>query len=69
MWIRVRPFHVVRNDMSYEDVDEIKKKLHDAYMTACDIAGGNTIFFLPIQVVAFESGDKKFSVMVELKEE
>lgn len=50
--------------VSYEDVDEIKKKLYDAYMTACCMAGGN-ITFRKAQSVAFISGNIKYSVVIE----
>ena len=50
--------------MSYEDVDEIKEKLHNAYMRVCEIDGEHTTF-KPVRVVAFESGNKKYSVRVD----
>jgi hypothetical protein len=50
--------------MSYEDVDEIKEKLHDAYMTACCMAGGN-VTLKKAQSVAFVSGNIKISVIIE----
>jgi hypothetical protein len=50
--------------MSYEDVDEIKEKLHGAYMAACCEAG-KTISFEKTQSVAFISGKRKISVTIE----
>lgn len=50
--------------MSYEDVDEFKEKLHKAYMAACCEAGEN-ISFKRAQSVAFVSGNRKISVMIE----
>lgn len=50
--------------MSYEDVDEIKEKLHDAYMAVCCEAGED-ILFKKAQSVAFVSGNRKISVMIE----
>lgn len=50
--------------MSYEDVDEIKEKLHKAYMGACCEAGEN-ISFKKTQSVAFTSGNRKISVIIE----
>lgn len=50
--------------MSYEDVDEIKEKLHNAYMAACCEAGEN-VSFKKAQSVALISGNRKISVMIE----
>jgi len=50
--------------MSYEDVDEIKKKLHDAYMAVCCEVGENSSF-KKAQSVAFTSGNRKISVVIE----
>ena len=50
--------------MSYEDADEIKEKLHNAYMRVCEIDGEHTTFKL-VRVVAFESGSKKYSVQID----
>lgn len=50
--------------MSYEDVDEIKEKLHKAYMAAC-CEVGESILFKKTQSVAFVSGNRRISVMIE----
>mgnify|MGYP000542303176 CR=1 FL=1 len=50
--------------MSYEDVDEIKEMLHDAYMTVCCEVGEN-VSFKKTQSVAFTSGNRKISVIIE----
>lgn len=50
--------------MSYEDVDEIKEKLHNAYMAVCREAGENSSF-KKTQSVAFVSGNMKISVVTE----
>ena len=50
--------------MSYEDVDEIKEKLHKAYIIACCEAGEN-ISFKKVQSVALISGNRKISVIIE----
>lgn len=50
--------------MSYEDVDEIKEKLHDAYMAACCEAG-EKVSFRKAKSVAFISGNRKISVTIE----
>lgn len=53
--------------MSYEDVDEIKEKLHKAYMAVCCEAGEN-ISFKKAQSIAFMSGNRKISVTIEAVE-
>ena len=50
--------------VSYEDVDEIKEKLHKAYMAACCEAG-EKVSFRKTQPVAFTSGNRKISVIIE----
>lgn len=52
--------------MTYEDVDEIKTKLHTAYMNACDAFGKGCSVGV-VDAVAFESSGIKFSVRVERK--
>jgi hypothetical protein len=53
--------------VSYEDVDEIKEKLHKAYMAVCCEAGEN-ISFKKAQSIAFMSGNRKISVTIEAVE-
>lgn len=50
--------------MSYEDVDEIKEKLHNAYMAACHMIGENHLITV-VQVAAFESDDMTFYIQIE----
>lgn len=50
--------------MSYEDVDKIKEKLHKAYMAVCREAG-EKVLFGKAQSVAFISGNRKISVIIE----
>lgn len=51
--------------MSYEDVEKIKRLLHNAYINACCESGEFSEFTESIQVVAFVSGGKKISVQIE----
>ena len=50
--------------MSYEDVDEIKEKLYNAYVDACIIAG-NQIKFMPVIVNVLKSNQYTFNVTID----
>ena len=56
--------------MSYEDVDEIKTQLHDAYMKTCVhfIKTQSPTNFKSFEVEAFESERFTFYVKMERKE-
>ena len=55
--------------MSYDDVDEIKKQLHDAYMKTCVnfVKSQSPNNFKSFEVKAFESSHFVFSVKMESK--
>ena len=55
--------------MSYEDVDEIKTQLHDAYMEACIhfVKSQSPSNFTSFEVKAIETKHLTFSVKIEAK--
>ena len=57
--------------MSYEDVDEIKKQLHDAYMSACVyfVKSQSPNNFKSYEVKAIETDHFVFSVKMESKKQ
>lgn len=52
--------------MSYEDADEIKTQLHDAYMRGCKMIGDHPSV-TPPEWEAFETYKLKVSVKIEVK--
>ena len=57
--------------MSYEDVDEIKKQLHDAYMEACIhfVKSQSPSNFTSFEAKAIETKHLIFSVKIETKKD
>lgn len=52
--------------MSYDDVDEIKKQLHDAYMKACVFIGDGQSFDV-VEEDVFETSKIKVVIKMEVK--
>ena len=51
--------------MSYEDADEIKNKLHDAYLKSCVFIGEHPLL-KEFEVGALETDRLKISVKIEV---
>ena len=51
--------------MSYEDVDEIKTQLHDAYLKSCVFIGEHPLL-KAFEVEAFATDRLKISVKIEV---
>lgn len=52
--------------MSYEDVDKVKKQLHDAYLKSCVFIGEHPLL-KAFEVEALTTNRLKISVKIEVK--